>query len=164
MGDNILRRLRNGAPQHKKIVLGNGEDSITVVVVMLSIDEMQMINEKVEEYAHINPNKMSDSVKQQMYNKLLAYNCMRDPSDPTLSTKIASSPAEVGECLDNEDISRICGAYGELIINKAPKLETLTQEELDIIKKHLEVTPLSDLSTVLLVHLKNCHQTIVSEI
>ena len=89
---------------------------------------------------------------------------MRDPSDPTLSTKIASSPAEVGECLDNEDISRICGAYGELIINKAPKLETLTQEELDIIKKHLEVTPLSDLSTVLLVHLKNCHQTIVSEI
>ena len=76
MGDNILRRLRNGAPQHKKIVLGNGEDSITVVVVMLSIDEMQMINEKVEEYAHINPTKMSDSVKQQMYNKLLAYNCV----------------------------------------------------------------------------------------
>ena len=67
------------------------------------------------------------------------------------------------ECMDLEDINRVVNAYGELMMNKAPKLELLTQAQLETVKKHLEVTPLSDLSTVLLVHLANCHQTIVSE-
>ena len=53
--------------------------------------------------------------------------------------------------------------YNELLVNKAPKLEVLTEEELDSLKKYLEVTPLKDISTVSLVHLKYCHQTLVSE-
>ena len=86
---------------------------------------------------------------------------MRDPDD--ISERISSSVQEVMECMDLEDINRIVKAYGELMMNKAPKLELLTQDQLEVVKKHLEVTPLSDLSTVSLVHLANFHQTIVSE-
>jgi hypothetical protein len=76
---------------------------------------------------------------------------------------MTDSPEEVAAMMDLEDISRVVNAYQELILNKAPKLEMITQNQLDEIKNYLEVTPLSDLSTVLLVHLANCHRTIVSE-
>lgn len=64
--------------------------------------------------------------------------------------------------LDDEDIQRVCEKYNELIVNKAPKLEVITEEELDEIKKYLEVTPLSDINTVSLVHLKYFLQTVTS--
>lgn len=98
-----------------------------------------------------------------MYNKLLAYYCMRDPDDPTMNTKLADSVEEVGEFLDLEDISRVVNAYSELIMNKAPKIELMSQEEFDELKKYLDVTPLSDLSTVSLVHLGNFRRSVVSE-
>ena len=86
---------------------------------------------------------------------------MRVPTD--LEQKVASSIDEIGQLLDDEDIKRVCEQYNNLIVNKAPKLEVLTEEELDSLKKYLEVTPLKDISTVSLVHLKYCHQTLVSE-
>lgn len=159
-----LRNLRMGIPVHKNVTLGSGDRSVMVAVVALSIDAMQQIDEQVEIYHQSNPSKVNDDVRSQYYNRLLAYNCMRDPSDPTLSTKMAESADEIAEVLDLEDVSRIANAYGELMLNKAPKLEIITEEQLELVKKHLEVTQLSDLSTVLLVHLANCHQAIVSEI
>ena len=94
------------------------------------------------------------------YNRLLCYHCMRIPTD--LNTKVASSADEVASMLDDEDIQRVCEKYNELIVNKAPKLEVITEEELDEIKKYLEVTPLSDINTVSLVHLKYFLQTVTS--
>ena len=164
VGDNkFLRQLRQGIPPHKNVLLGNGKNSLMVAVVSLSADEMQRLDELTEEYAQQNPSKVNGSVRSQYYNKLLAMYCMRNPSDPKLEARITEDIEEVGIFMDIEDIARVCNAYGELMINKAPKLEALTQDQYDVIKKHLEVTPLSDLSTVLLVHLANCHQTIVSE-
>jgi hypothetical protein len=124
---------------------------------------MQRIDEMTEEYSQSNATKMNDSVRAQYYNKLLVFSCMRDPSDKMLQTKMADSVEEIGGILDMEDIARVCNAYGELMINKAPKLEVLTQDQYDTIKNFLGKTQLSDISTVLLVHLINCHQTIVSE-
>lgn len=164
VGDSKLRNLRSGIPAHQNVTLGGGNSTVDVAVVALSVDIMQSLDEQVEEYCQKNTGKTNDDVRSQYYNRLLTYYCMRDPSDPTLSTKMADSPDEVAEILDLEDISRVCNAYGELMINKAPKLEILTEEQLSLIKKHLEVTSLSDLSTVLLVHLMSCHQAIVSEI
>lgn len=157
-----LRNLRKGIPLHKNVVLGSGEATVKVAVVLLSNDMMQSIDEQTEEYCNENKKKVNARIRDYYHNRLLAFYCMRDPEDPTFQTPIAESIDEVKE-LDLDDIKRVMTAYSELLLNKSPKLELLKQEELDELKKHLETTPLSDLSTVLLVHLKSCHQTIVSE-
>ena len=155
-----LKDLRRGIPPHKRVHIG-GVDGYDVMVVVLSADKCLEIEEQTQDYCSSRGSKANENVKNQFYNALLVANCMRDPDD--LTVPIASSLNEVMECMDLEDINRVVNAYGELMMNKAPKLELLTQEQLETVKKHLEVTPLSDLSTVLLVHLANCHQTIVSE-
>ena len=162
-GKSKLWQLRAGIPEHKNVVLGNGDTTVDVTVVSLPADTMMMIDEVVEEYCKINADKVNDAVRMQFYNINLVHHCMRDPNSDRLSVKMTDSPEEVAEMMDLEDISRIINAYQELILNKAPRLEMITQEQLDEIKNFLEVTPLSDLSTVLLVHLANCHRTIVSE-
>lgn len=166
---SYLRRMRTGQPPHNIVTLGNGSDSFEVAVVLLSNDVMLSINEAVENRYHeiTNGDKTIknplDTPKNRAmyYNRLLCFNCMRIPTD--LSQKIASDADEVGQLLDDEDIKRVCEQYNNLIINKAPKLEVITEEELDSLKKYLEVTPLKDISTVSLVHLKYFHQTLVSE-
>lgn len=163
VGGSKLWKLRSGIPVHKNVTLGNGDSTVEVTVVSLTADTMQMIDEVVEEYCKKNKDKVNDAVRSQFYNINLVHHCMRDPNSDRFSAKMTDSPEEVANMMDLEDISRIVNAYQELILNKAPKLEFITQEQLDEIKKHLEVTPLSDLSTVLLVHLANCHRTIVSE-
>ena len=155
-----LKDLRRGIPPHKRVHIG-GADGYDVMVVVLSADKCLEIEEQTQDYCSSRGSKANENVKNQFYNALLVANCMRDPDD--LTVPIASSLNEVMECMDLEDINRVVNAYGELMMNKAPKLELLTQAQLDTVKKYLEVTPLSDLSTVLLVHLANCHQTIVSE-
>jgi metal-responsive CopG/Arc/MetJ family transcriptional regulator len=162
-GRSKLWQLRAGIPIHKNVTLGNGDSTVEVTVVSLPADTMQTIDETVEEYCKKNREKVNDTVRTQLYNIHLVHHCMRDPNSDRFSVKMTDSPEEVSSIMDLEDISRIINAYQELILNKAPKLEFITQEQLDEIKKHLEVTPLSDLSTVLLVHLANCHRTIVSE-
>ena len=158
-----LWQLRAGIPIHKNVTLGNGDSTVEVTVVSLPADTMQMIDETVEVYCKKNKEKVNDTVRTQFYNINLVYHCMRDPNSDRFSVKMTESPEEVASIMDLEDISRVVNAYQELILNKAPKLEFITEEQLNDIKKHLEVTPLSDLSTVLLVHLANCHRTIVSE-
>lgn len=163
VGGSKLWKLRAGIPVHKNVVLGNGDSTVEITVVALPAETMQMIDETVEAYCKQNRDKVNDAVRSQFYNINLAYHCMRDPNSERYTEKIAESPEEVARAMDLEDISRVINAYQELILNKAPRLEFITQEQLDEIKKHLEVTPLSDLSTVLLVHLANCHRTIASE-
>lgn len=163
VGGSKLWKLRSGVPVHKNVTLGNGDSTVEVTVVSLTADTMQMIDETVEEYCKKNKDKVNDAVRAQFYNINLVHQCMRDPNSDRFSVKMTDSPEEVANMMDLEDISRVVNAYQELILNKAPRLEMITQEQLDEIKKHLEVTPLSDLSTVLLVHLANCHRTIVSE-
>lgn len=158
-----LAALRRGVPMHKNITLGMGENTVDVSIVLLSSDDMLDIEETTEEYCKKIGDRSNRVVRNNYYNKLLAAMCMRDPSDSTLHTFIANSADEVGEFLDIEDIDRVCNAYRELMTNKAPKLDILTNEELEELKNYLRVTPLKDLSTVLLVHLKSCHQTLVSE-
>lgn len=171
---SYLKRMRTGQHPHETVTLGNGSDSFDVEVVLLSNDEMLTINEMVEKRYHTE-RKIDENGKEQIitdlkdsgknralyYNRLLCYNCMRLPDD--LEVKIAASPEEVGQLLDDEDIQRVCNKYNEILINKAPKLEIMKEEDLNQLKKYLEVTPLKDLSTVLLVHLRSCHQTLVSE-
>jgi hypothetical protein len=160
MASDKLYKLREGIPPHKNVTI-RGEN---FSVVILPTDTMRLIEEQTEEYCQKNKDKANDAVRQTYYDRLIAYHSLRDPDDITLSTKVAEKPEDIGSILDQADVGIITNAYGELLLNKAPKIELLTQEELDIIKKHLEATPLSDLSTVLLVHLSNCHQAIVSEI
>lgn len=166
---SYLKRMRTGQPPHSIVTLGNGSDSFDVAVVLLSNDVMLSINEDVERRYHeiLDGDKyvknVTDTQKNRamFYNRLLCYHSMREPDN--LNNKIANNPDEIGQYLDDEDIKRVCEKYNELIVNKAPKLEVLTEEELDSLKKYLEVTPLKDISTVSLVHLKYCHQTLVSE-
>lgn len=155
-----LRDLRKGVPPHKIVHIG-GADGFDVAVVILSADKCLEIEESTQEYCSSKQSKTNENVKNQFYNALLCTNCMRDVND--LNTQIAEDINEVMSTLDLEDINRVVNTYSELMINKAPKMELLTNDQLDEIKKFLEVAPLSDLSTVLLVHLANCHQTIVSE-
>ena len=155
-----LRDLRRGVPPHKRVHIG-GTDGYDVTVVVLSADKCLELEELTNEYCNTREKRVNDNVRNQFYNALLVNECMRDPDD--LSAKISSSVQEVMECMDLEDINRVVKAYGELMMNKAPKLELITQDQLEVVKKHLEETPLSDLSTVSLVHLANFHQTIVSE-
>ena len=159
MASDKLYKLRNGIPPHKNITIRDEE----FTVVLLPSDTVRQIEETTNEYASQNPEKVNDSVKSKYFDGLLVYNCLRDPSDTTFRNKIAEKPEDVIQVLDDMEIAKVTEAYGELMMNKAPKVEMITDEELNIIKKHLEVTPLSDLSTVLCVHLANCHQTIVSE-
>ena len=154
---SYLKRMRTGQPPHKIVTLGNGSDAFDVAVVLLSSDEMLTINEEVEERyrpvydgdTEIRNPKDSQKNRMSYYNKLLCYNCTRVPD--MLDVKVASDVEEIGALLDDEDIKRICEQYNELLINKAPKLEVLTEEELDQLKKYLEVTSLKDISTVSLV-------------
>lgn len=155
----MLKDLRTGTPPHKTVHIGSLDADVAVVI--LSSDKCLEIEELTNEYLAGAPKKVNEATRNQFYNALLATYCMRNPEN--LDERMAGSVKEVMEILDLEDINRIVLAYGELMMNKAPKLELLTVDQLETIKKHLEVTPLSGLSTVLLVHLANCHQTIVSE-
>lgn len=162
MAGGELSKLRRGIPPHKKVTLGNGEDSADFMVVLLSADKTQELDELTEEYARENEKKVNQRVRNSFYSRMLCAMCLRSVDDKTLSEEITTYE-EVGKILDSEDIDRICTAYKELMVNKAPKVEVLNDEQLEEIKNYLEVTSLKDLSTVLQVHLKSCHQTIVSE-
>lgn len=155
-----LRDLRRGIPPHKKVHIG-GADGYDVQVVILSADKCLELEELTNEYCSSREKRVNEVVRNQFYNALLVHECMRDEND--LSVRLSSSVQEVMECMDLEDINRVVKAYGELMMNKAPKLELLTEDQLEVVKKHLEETPLSGLSTVSLVHLANFHQTIASE-
>ena len=155
-----LKDLRRGVPPYRRIRIG-GDNGFDIAVVVLNADKCLEIEELTQEYCSTRQSKTNENVKNQFYNALLCLYCMRDPDD--LNAQIAEDINEVMSTLDLEDINRIVGTYNELMINKAPKLELINDEQLEEIKKFLEVTPLSDLSTVLLVHLANCHQTIASE-
>ena len=152
-----LRDLRRGLPR-KTISLGNGKDSFEICVVMLSADTMLDINSKVDEKYGTDSKSIA---KSQYYNILLCTQCMRSVDD--IEEHLVYDPDELASLLDLEDIRRVCEAYNELIINKAPKLETLKEEDYDALKKYFEVTPLKDLSTVSLVHLMYFLQTVRSE-
>ena len=164
-----IRNLRMGKRSHGTVKLGMGDDSVKVAVVLLPSDIMLDINEEVEErYSDIvqdgvvvkNP-KQNDITRNQYYNRLLCFHCMREVDD--LDQRIFEDPDEVGEVLTLEDIKRVCEKYNELIVNNSDKLETLKQEDYDELKKFLEVTPLKDLSIVSQVHLMYFLQTILSE-
>lgn len=157
-----LRKMRMGIPPHTIVNLGNGDDTVPVAVILLNVDATLRIEEMTEEYCTLHKDKTNSSVRVQYYNKLLVYECMRDPDN--LDIKMAESADEVAQLLDPEDISRVCRAHNELMVNKAPKLELLSQEEFEELKKVLEVASLNDLSTISLIHLKSFHQTIASRI
>ena len=156
-----LRDLRTGRPPHKIVHLGDENDGFDVAVVVLSADKCLEMEEQTQQYCSTKPNSCNEAVKNQFYNALLCLNCVRDSND--LNTPLANDLKEVMECLDIEDINRVIKAYGELMMNKAPKLELLTDEQLEEVKKFLEETPSSALSTVLRAHLAVCHQQIVSD-
>ena len=169
-----LINLRTGNPSRRTVILGNGDDSVTICAVLLSSDTMLDINEKVDQrYGHnvevddddvnVDTSIMSASkvTRMQYYNILLCYYSMRNPDN--IDEYIFDSYEQTASVLNLEDIKRVCEAYNEIIINSAPKMELLTQEDYDELKKFLEVTPLRDLDTVSLIHLKYFHQTIHSE-
>lgn len=167
-GDVLLKKsklaaLRRGVPLHKNVILGNGEQAVQVAVVLLSSDDMLDIESATEAYIKSLGDGANSVVRNNYYNKLLCSMCMRDPSDTSYQTMMVESADEVGTLMDIEDIERICSAYKELLINKAPRMEMITEEDFEELKNYLRVTPLNDLSTMLLVHLKSCHQTLVSE-
>lgn len=159
-GDIIkLRDMRTGKPPHKTITLGNGDESMRVAVVLLSADAMLNINEKVD--SRYGSDKSGNKItRNQYYNILLSTQCLRSVDD--INIRLVDDEDELSSLLDLEDIKRICEAYNELIVNKAPKLETLKEEDYDELKKFLEVTKLKDLNTVSLTYLKYFHQTIHS--
>lgn len=161
-GASKLRELRRGIPPHKRIHIGGeGEDGFDAMVVILSADKCLEIEEQTQSYCKSKESSSNENVKTQFYNALLVSNCLRDVND--LNSCLASDVADVLANMDLEDINRVVNAYGELMMNKAPKLELLTEEQFEDLKKVLEVTPLSGLSTVSLVHLANFHRTLLSE-
>jgi hypothetical protein len=162
MAGGKISQLRRGVRPHKLITLGYDNNTIDVMVVLLSSDVMQLIEEQTEEYCQANPKRVNQKVRQKYHNKLLCHYSMRDPSDPTYEKLMTDDVNDVGS-LDDEDIKRVCEAYSELMVNRAPKLEMLKQEEFEELKKVLEVIQLSDLSTVSLVHLTHFLRTVVSE-
>jgi hypothetical protein len=167
---NKIRRMRAGKKFCSKVKLGSGDDNVMVAVVLLPSDVMLDINEMVEErYAPtvqdgvlVKNSKYNDITRNQYYNQLLCFHCMREVDN--IEEKIFSTVEEVGSVLTLEDIKRVCEAYNALIVNNSDKLETLKQEDFDELKKFLEVTPLKDLSIVSQVHLMYFLQTLRSEI
>ena len=153
-----LSQLRKGIPPHKTISIRG----IDIAVVVVSSDITRECEEITEKYCNENKDKVNDNVKSQYFDTLIAYHAMRDPEDPSFETYMADSAEEVAQLLDVEDIRKVIDAYGELIVNKS-KLELLTEEDYDELKKFLNKTPLNDLSTVSLVHLTNFRQAIISE-
>lgn len=167
-----LRELRTGKQQYKVINLGDVKEKLDIAVVLLSADVMLSINEKVEERYHIiNTDKKEDNTsddaklnsitRNQYYNILLCLNCVREADD--INAHVFSTEEEVGSTLDLEDIKRVCENYNELLVNRAYKLETIKEEDIDEIKKALEVTSLNDLSIVSQVHLAYFLQAVRSE-
>jgi len=158
---NKLSKLRQGIPPHKSVTINDVE----FMVVLLSSDILRKIEEDTNEYACKHPNRVSNQAREQYYDDLLVFHCLRDPDDPTLQTKVASNASEISEVFGLAEISMVTAAYSELMMNKMPhNIELLTQEQFDELKKYLETTPLKDLSTVSLVHLTNFHQAITSGI
>jgi hypothetical protein len=151
-----LSQLRMGKPASKIIDIRG----MRMAVVILPIDTMRDIEYKVEKYALDNDGAVSEIMKNQYFDTLLAFNCLRNPEN--LDEYMAETEIELGGILDSEDINKIATAYGEIMVTKAPKLELLSEDQFEDIKKFLEVTPLNDIGTVSLVHLTNFHQTIVS--
>jgi hypothetical protein len=150
-----LKDLRGGKPPFKVIKIAS--DQMEVAVVVLSADKIIEIDEQVDEYMESKGSKSGD-LRIQIYNALLCHNAMRNPDN--IDIHVSDSVSEVLEVLDMEDISRVINAYSTLMMNKAPKLELMTEKDLENVKKYLEVTPLSDLSTESLVHLANFRQTL----
>lgn len=169
VNSSYLRRMRVGDPPHATVTLGNGNDAFDVEIVLLSNDKMTEIREntdkrfapKIVDGVEVRSDIDTGNNRSNYYNRLLCYHCMRTPDN--INMRVAETPDEIASLLDDEDIKRVCDKYNELIVNKAPKLEVLTEVQIEELKKYLEVTPSKDLSTVSLIHLKYFHQTLVSE-
>lgn len=152
-----LSELRKGTPISKVVTLYDG---LKVAVVLLSTDVMLQIEREVQQYMTDNEKSVNNIIKNQLFDIKLCYHAMRDPSD--INTKIASNEDEVAKLLDSEDVSRITTAFGELMVNKTPKIELMSEEDFEELKKTLGAMELKELSTVSLVHLTNFHQTLLS--
>lgn len=156
-----LSQLRTGKQVYGIVKLSNGTEEVKVAVVLLPSDTIQLCEEQTEIYVNEHKDSANDNVRNQYFDKLLCFHCLRNPDN--LNEKLADSVEEIGEQLDVEDISRITGKYRELMVNKAPKIELMTNEDLEEIKNYLSEIQLKDLNTVSLVHLTNFHQTMDSQ-
>lgn len=152
-----LSQMRMGVPIHDEVMIRD----VKFAVVILPSDTVRQIEEDVERYMESNKGKVNERVHNLMFDSELVYYSLRDIDDSTLKTKVADSAEEVRNTFDEEDISRVTEVYGTLMMNKSKKLELLNEEQFDEIKKVLEVTPLSELSTVSQVHLANFHQATI---
>lgn len=148
-----LADLRRGVTKGTVTLSGN----IEVAVVIVPTSTLRQIECDIEEWCQGHPKQASQQVRKQMYDIMLIHECTRDKDN--IDVKITDSWQEAETLLDNEDVSRILSRYQELMVNKAPKIELLTDEEFEKLKKLLEGTKLTDLSTVSALHLKNCLTT-----
>lgn len=141
-------------------------NDVRVAVVILPSEKMVEIEILTEQYAQdMKTNKnitVTQALRGMYFDQLLAYHCLRDPDDPTLSKYAADSVDEIRQTLDVEDINKVTRVYGELMLSKYSGIDIMTEEKLEEVKKHLSQTELKDLSTVSLVHLANFHRVIVS--
>lgn len=157
MAGSKIAQLRQGTPPHKIINIRG----VSMAVVLLPSDTVRKIEEKVEQYCNINKDKVNENVRNQYYDSMLAYESLRD--DNNLDEHIADNMDEITKVLSPTEINYVCTIYGELMMDKDPrKLELLTAEQFEELKKYLEETPLSDLNTVSLVHLSNFRQAMIS--
>lgn len=144
-----LAELRRGVT--KRIVTLS--DKVEIAVLIVPTGTLRRIESDIEEWCQSHQSSANDQVRRQLYDIMLCHECMRDKDD--INVKVTSNWEEAEELLDAEDVSRVLGAYKELMVNKAPKIELLTDEEFNNLKKSLEKIELTDLSTVSALHLKN---------
>lgn len=156
-----LHELRRGNPKFSRVYLGDENDGVEVAVVILTADDVLDIDEQVQVYCSSAPNKINDIVRSEIANAMICQRAIRNPDN--LDEKLLDSLKQTLEMLDLEDMGRIIKAYNELMINRAPKLETLSSEDLEEIKKKLKTAKLKDLNIVQRLHLTSFLQAMRSE-
>jgi len=150
-----LAKLRLGTPPHK-IISVKGMD---IAVVVVSSDVIRICEEAISSHKYTKDG-ITDDLRNYIYDVNMCFHCMRDPED--LNIKVADSIKETRESLDMNDVHLVTQAYQDLMLEGAPKLEMITEEEYTSIKKTLEQTKVNDLNIVSQLHLKSFHLTTIS--
>jgi hypothetical protein len=153
---SILHKIKNGKRNYKVIDFPGTDEKISIVV--LSSQDTMDCKIRADKYIS------AEGIQDDMYKDItlqqhLAYEFLRDKDDQT--KKVADTFKEFVAGVDNTELAYLITQYNLFTNENSPFLNSVTDEQLEALKKTLSPMKLSDLNGESLLALRNFLMSLV---